>query len=62
MNHSAVVVTRHWGKRKIKKKKNTGLDTLERLESHPRGRTWRGLGSLTVTVADVDVVDVRVSF
>lgn len=35
VNHSAVVVTRHWGKRKIKKKKNTGLDTLERLESHP---------------------------
>lgn len=60
VNHSAVVVTRHWGEEK--NKKNTGLDTLERLESHPRGRAWRGLGSLTVTVADVDVVDVRVSF
>lgn len=45
-----------------KLKKNTRLDTLERLESHPRGRAWRGLGSLTVTVADVDVIDVRVSF
>lgn len=58
VNHSTVVVTRHWGGRE----KKTGLDTLERLESYPRGWASHSLGPLTVTVADVDVVDVRVSF
>lgn len=57
VHHSAVVVARHWGQSRD-------------MVGHPRTVTRASpcsqdtpsLGTLTVTVADVDVVDVRVSF
>jgi len=52
-----VVVARHWGK----SRETVGHPRAVRRAS-PAARASRGLGTLTVTVADVDVVNVRVSF
>lgn len=57
VDHSAVVVAGHWGK-----SRDMMGHPRDMRRASPAAGTFHDLGTLTVTVADVDVVDVRVSF